>query len=296
MDVAEIAEARPHDAPPGAPPFKLRYASHLGIRSIAHPLFLETLGTDDPIVHIDYAADQGFAGIEDNFLKSRPVEQQRRIGEALACHDLEMGCFVSSFDFSDPVWGTTGDDAEARIDAEIAGSVEAAKRVGGRYIVIAAGRDLRVPLRLQQAAMAGHLRRVGPMVEKAGAILCLEQTNEVRLPGMLLHHIADALAVVQAAASPAVKLLFDFHHVQVMDGNLLVNFERCLDEVAIVQVADVPARSEFGLGEVDWVNVLRRVRASGYGGLIEYEVFPSRPGAEGEQAALRALRGADRAL
>jgi hydroxypyruvate isomerase len=283
-------------SPATNPPFKGRYASHLGIRSTAQPLFRETLGTDDPIVHIDYAADRGFAGVEDNFLKDRPIAQQKRIGEALACHDMEMGCFVSSFDLATPFWGMAGDDVEARIDAEIAESVEAAKRVGGRYIVIAASRDLRVPIRIQQAAMAGHLRRVAPMVEKAGAILCLEQTNEIRLPGMLLHHIADALAVVQAAASPAVKLLFDFHHVQVMDGNLLVNFERCFDEVAIVQIADVPGRAELGMGEVDWVNVLRGVRAHGYAGLIEYEVFPSCPGADGEQAALAALHAVDAAL
>jgi hydroxypyruvate isomerase len=113
---------------------------------------------------------------------------------------------------------------------------------------------------------------------------------------MLIHHIADALAVVEAAASPAVKLVFDFHHVQVMDGSLVANFDRCLDEVAIVQVGDVPGRTELGLGEINWLNVLRHIQASGYRGLIEYEVYPSGPGPAGEQAALEALRGFDAAI
>jgi hydroxypyruvate isomerase len=274
----------------------MRYASHLGFLSPDKPLFLETLGTPDPVVQIEYAADQGFAGIEDNQLGSRDEAEQVRIGEALARHGLEMGCFVASVNPGNPSWVRYDESSVEEIDQEIARALETAKRVNGRYLCVAPAADASIPHALQLATLVRHLSRLAGKCERAGAILCIEQTNQFGLPGMLLHHIADAHGVVKAVGSDAVKLLFDFYHVQTMDGNLLVNFTRCQDEIAIVQIADMPRRRELGTGEVHWTNVLRAVRDSGYRGLIEYEVVPSIPGIEGEQQALEALRQVDAAI
>jgi hydroxypyruvate isomerase len=260
------------------------------------PLFLETLGTPDPVVHIEYAADQGFAGMEDNWLARRDAAEQKRIGEALARYGLEMGCFAASVNPDKTNWVTDNETSAAELDREIANAIEIAKRVNGRYLTVAVARDPRAPYGFQTAAMVRHLRRLADKCERAGVILCIEATNPFGLPGMLLQHIADAYAVVKAAASPAVKLLFDFTHVQLMDGNIVANFELCRDEIAIVQIADIPRRRELGLGEVHWPNVLRAVRDAGYDGLIEYEVLPSQPGRAGEQAALEALRRVDAAI
>jgi len=273
--------------------FQMRYASHLGFLSRDKPLFLETLGTTDPVIHIEYAAAQGFAGIEDNHLAGRDKTEQLRIGEALARHGLEMGCFVASVNLAKKNWVNYDDTSVAELDGEITSAIETAKRVGGRYLTVAPTADPSIPVPYQVATFLRHLRRLAEACERSGVILCIEQTNQYGLPGMLLQHIADAYAVVKAAASPAVKLLFDFNHVQLMDGNLVANFERCRDEIAILQIADMPRRRELGLGEVNWPNVLRAVRNAGYQGLIEYEVVPSQPGAAGEQAALGALRKVD---
>lgn len=276
--------------------FKMRYASHLGFLSTDKPLFLETLGTTDPVVHIEYAADQGFAGIEDNLLGSRDKSEQDRIGKALGRHGLEMGCFVASVNSAKKSWVTYNETSVAEIEHEIANAIETAKRVDGRYLVVAPAADPAIPYSFQIAATVRHLRRVAEQCERAGVMICLEQINQFGLPGMLLQHIGDAYAVAKAVASPAVKLLFDFTHVQIMDGNLIANFERCQDEIAILQVADMPRRRELGLGEVHWPNVLRSVRDAGYQGLIEYEVVPSEPGEAGEQATLDALRKVDAAI
>src|SRR3546814_15852775 len=73
--------------------WKLRYAPNLGLNSTDTPLFRHLVGSLDPIDHIAFAYEQGFAGIEDNFLKLRPEADQRRIGLELASRGLEMGCF-----------------------------------------------------------------------------------------------------------------------------------------------------------------------------------------------------------
>jgi hydroxypyruvate isomerase len=276
--------------------FKLRYASHLGIRGTHEPLFAATVGSLDPVDHIAFAAEQGFAGVEDNFFKTRHPAEQSRMGDAFARFGLELGCLLSSVVPNADWWIRDDTEACAAVDAEIACSIEAAKRGGGRYIVVAPPRNLRIPVPYQMAALIRHMRRLAPLAERERMILCLEMTSEPRLPGQLLHHIADANTVALAVDSPAVKLLLDVFHVQMMDGNILYNLSQVWDNVAIAQIADVPNRTEIGIGEVNWRTVLHYFVDRKFPGLIEYEIFPSKPGIEGEKAALKALCDLDACL
>jgi hydroxypyruvate isomerase len=275
-----------------ANPWKLRFALPLGFPKIERPHFLETLGTADPVEQIRYMAELGFSGVQDNLLKSRPIGEQVRIGEALAKHGLEMGCFLNSRnDASDRRWIVDSAENSAAIMAEIEESIEVARRVNGRNIVLSPRRDLNAPTGYQFSAFIDNLRRVTGTLEKAGLTLCLEHVNELRVPGLLLRHYVDSVAVVKAVNSPAVKVVYDTMHVQAMDGNLITNLERSIDEIGVVQIADVPGRFEPGTGEINFVNLFRRLRALGYAGLVEMEHFYSIPGKAGEEAALQALPG-----
>ena len=272
-------------------PWKLRFALPLGFPTIDRPHFLETLGTADPVEQIRYMAELGFAGVQDNRLKSRPIAEQTRIGDALAKHGLEMGCFLNSRDdASDRRWIVDSADNSAEIMAEIKESIEVAKRVNGCNIVLSPRRDLNAATVYQFGIFIDNLRRVVEPLEKAGLTLCLEHVNELRLPGLLLRHYADSVAVTQAVNSPAVRIVYDTMHVQAMDGNLITNLERSINDIGVVQIADVPGRFEPGTGEINFVNLFRRLRALGYAGLVEMEHFYSMPGKAGEEAALQALR------
>ena len=56
--------------------WKLRFAPNIGLNSLDTPMFRGCVGGLDPVLHVDFIADQGFAGVEDNFLTLRePVEQ-----------------------------------------------------------------------------------------------------------------------------------------------------------------------------------------------------------------------------
>lgn len=275
-----------------AAPWKLRFAPHIGLTSLDSPLFKESVGTIDPIEQIRYIADLGFAGVEDNLLKLRPVDQQVRIGAELARRGLQMGCFVNNASgWNKPIWGRNTPDARAQIQDDLVASIETAKRVNGKYLTTISGRDLNVPLAIQHDNMIENLKRVADMAERAGVVIGIEATNEWGFPGMLVHHVADAYRIVKAVDSPAVRLVFDAFHVQVMDGDLIRNLDRTFDAIGIVQIADNPGRVELGVGEVNWVSVLRHLRAKGYGGLVELEHAVSQPGREGEQRALSMLRG-----
>jgi hydroxypyruvate isomerase len=275
----------------------MRYAPHLGLTSPDTPLFRHMVGSADPVEQIRFIADQGFAGIEDNFLKLRPAAEQERMGAALARAGLEMGCFVNNVEsWNQPLWGSPDPDALGPGSGASWRAPSRPKRVGGKHLTTIGGRDPRVPLAFQLAAAAENLKRLAPAAEKAGVVMGIEVTNEWGFPGMLVHHVLDAYAVVKAVDSPAVRLTFDIFHVQAMDGDVIRNLERCWNAIGTVQVADNPGRLELGTGELNWPNILRTLRERGYAGLVELEHEASRPGAEGERDMLRRLREIDTAI
>jgi len=277
--------------------WKLRYAPHLGIRSLDAPAFKETLGTLDPLVQIRHAAALGFAGVADNLAKTRPAAVQEQMGAELRTQGLAMSCFSSGVDFERSTrWADRAPGALDGLQRELAASIETARRLGGRHVVISPGRDLRLPIGFELADLVANLRELLPTARAADVVLCLEHTSESRVPGRLLHHVTDAWNVVQALGSPHVQLVFDTFHTQVMDGDLINNFRRVRSAVAVVQIADNPGRFEPGTGEINFVNFLRVLREEGFAGLVELEYFMSQPGAAGEQRALDALRAVDDVL
>jgi hydroxypyruvate isomerase len=279
------------------PAWKQRYAPHIGLAAPDAPLFLHSAGSADPAEQIRHLAGLGFAGIEDNSLKVRPLAIQEQIGRELERHGMEMGCFVNNPTcWNKPVWGSDSEDARDKLKRDLADSIAAAARVGGIYTTVVSGRDLTIPLGFQIATFIENLKRAAEVAEQAGLILCVETTNERGWPNMLLHHIADAYAVVKAVDSPAVQLVFDIGHVAPMDGEVIANLKACWDKIAIIQTADIPNRLELGSGELNWVNIFRTIRALGYTGLIELEHLISQPGAAGEQMLLDNLKIIDDAL
>ena len=69
--------------------------------------------------------------------------------------------------------------------------------------------------------------------------------HKINHPGMFLHTITQAYALAKAVGSPSVKVLFDFYHVQIQEGNLLPTLDYAWDEVAYIQMGDTPGRKEL---------------------------------------------------
>ena len=269
--------------------WKLRFAPHLGFPDVQQPFFLHTLGTADPVENIRLMAHLGFAGVLDNNIKYRPTGEQNRIAKALERHDMALGCFVNQKRPYTIRWGSNEPGMREAIRKEVRASVELAKRVNGRNIVVVTERNHTLPLWWQFGNMVDHLRGVLGMVEKAGLVLVVEHVNQPRRPDNLVTRLGEAYTIVKALNSPAVKLMYDTEHVQVMEGDLLRNLERVAAEIGSVQIADVPGRLEPGQGEINFVQFFRKLRQVGYMGLVELENNFSRPGAEGERLAYEAL-------
>jgi hydroxypyruvate isomerase len=129
----------------------------------------------------------------------------------------------------------------------------------------------------REAQLAGYiagLMRMAPLLESAGITGLVEPFNRVNHLNHLLNGSQPALPMVRSVNSPRVKLLWDFYHMQLEDGDLIEKFTAGADQVAHVQIGDVPGRHQPGTGEVNHANLLRAVRAAGYLDKIGLEFMP----------------------
>jgi len=129
----------------------------------------------------------------------------------------------------------------------------------------------------REAQLAGYLAglmRMAPMLEAAGMTALVEPFNRVNHLNHLLNGSQPGLPMIRAVNSPRVKLLWDFYHMQLEDGDLIEKFTAGIDQVAYVQIGDVPGRHQPGTGEVNHANLLKAVRAAGYRGKIGLEFMP----------------------
>lgn len=129
----------------------------------------------------------------------------------------------------------------------------------------------------REAQLSGYtagLMRMAPLLEKDGVTGLVEPFNRVNHLNHLLNGSQPAVPMVKSVASPRIKLLWDFYHMQLEDGDLIEKFTAAIAEVGHVQIGDVPGRHQPGTGEINHANLLKAVRAGGYRDKIGLEFMP----------------------
>lgn len=268
-----------------------RLAGHLGVRGPDTPLFRHLADGTSAEDQIGFLARHGFAGVSDNYLLLREPDLQARIGQLAAAHGLEMASFVHDpLNWNQPTWNTSGATARAALEEALAASLAAARRSGSRTLSVVTGRTDAL-LSGQIRTMADHLRFAADRAAASNVVLCVETTHPAFAPGLLLERLEDALAVVDAADHPHVRLNFDIGHLALLGEDVLAAIAQSRGKIGMVQAADVPAppavgRIEPGAGVLDWPAIFAGLEAAGYTGLIELELEPAGSGPAGETALL----------
>jgi hydroxypyruvate isomerase len=122
---------------------------------------------------------------------------------------------------------------------------------------------------------AGAKELEGKSIDGQPVRLLLETIDPEENPQYFLTDIAEALAVVQEVDHPQVQLLYDFYHQQIAGGNLIENLEKSIPHLALVHIADVPGRHEPGTGEINYLNIYRKLAEMNYKGMIAMEFHPT---------------------
>jgi hydroxypyruvate isomerase len=139
----------------------------------------------------------------------------------------------------------------------------------------------------QYANLLGQTEKIMKLVEQTQIEVWVEALNEFHIQGGVLVHDHDLAADwVRRIAHPQLRLSFDCYHQQRTAGNLIYGLEACDGLYTTVHVGDAPTRQEPGTGEINFPNVVRKLRELGYDGLIGLEFYPS----HSEEAAYRDVK------
>jgi hydroxypyruvate isomerase len=128
----------------------------------------------------------------------------------------------------------------------------------------------------QYANLLQQTERILKLVEQTNVEIRVEYLNQFDFIGRILVDNPQLAADwVRRMNHPQFRLTFDVYHQQRGSGELLWTLESYFDLISGVHIADVPTRQEPGTGEVNFVNIRRKLQDLGYDGEIGLEFHPS---------------------
>jgi hydroxypyruvate isomerase len=154
--------------------------------------------------------------------------------------------------------------------------IPAAKRLGCKQIILLSGKLIEgAPPARQHDASVEALKRAADVLSSAGLVAVIEPIDRLENPTIYLDGVTEAFEIAKAVDNPHVKVLYDVYHEQRQFGNLIEKFEAHIDQVGLIHIADVPGRHEPGTGEINYLNIYRKLAELGYKGTIAMEFYPT---------------------
>lgn len=222
---------------------------------------------------IDAAAECGFSMVECHFPYDVPLDALKARLDTAGVRMTGINTRPGDPEAGD--WGRAampGREDLFRADLDEALAYGAA--LGVRGIHVMAGHPAPGDFQAAHATYVANLRLAAERAAEHGITILVEPLNALDRPGYFVPRIDPLAEIVAEVDRPNVKLLFDFYHVQVMDGNLIRRFARHLPLIGHVQIAAVPDRGEPDGGEIAYGAILAEIAASPYEGLIGLEYKP----------------------
>ena len=270
--------------------FNLKYAPHLG-------MFKHHAGSD-PISQLKFMLDQGFTSFEDNNMKNRNIQTQKKIAGFMSNNNMEMGVFVAhKIYWKEPNLASGSKEKRIEFLNQIKDSIDVAKRINAKWMTVVPGHlDLKLNMGYQTSNVVESLKMASGILEPHGITMVLEPLNFRNHPGLFLSESPQAYEICKAVNSPSCKILFDIYHQQIQEGNLIPNIEACWDEIAYFQIGDNPGRNEPNTGEINYKNIFKYIHQREYNGILGMEHGNSKLKKEGEIAVIEAYKTVDNFL
>jgi hydroxypyruvate isomerase len=122
------------------------------------------------------------------------------------------------------------------------------------------------------------LSRIAPLAEEQKVTVCVELLNsKVNHPDYMGDHTAFGVDVMKGVGSPAVRLLYDIYHMQIMEGDVIRTIRDNLPYIAHFHTGGVPGRHELDdTQELNWRTVARAIADAGFTGYVAHEFVPTR--------------------
>jgi len=157
-----------------------------------------------------------------------------------------------------------------------------------------------MPRQQQHQSCIEGLKRAAALVEGksiAGEPVRLlpENIDPEENPKYYLQSVAEGFEIIESVQHPQVQFLYDFFHEQIAEGNLIEKLEKNIGHLGLVHIADVPGRHEPGTGEINYVNIFRKLAELKYDRYAAMEFWPTSDPVGKLRAAREMARSAARA-
>jgi hydroxypyruvate isomerase len=142
---------------------------------------------------------------------------------------------------------------------------------------------------------AETLGKVARRAADGGVVLAVELLNsKVDHPDYQCDHTAWGVELCRRVDSPAVKLLYDVYHMQVMEGDVIRTIQAHHRSIAHYHTAGNPGRGQpDDTQEIFYPAIYRAIKATGYDGVISHEFLPA---GDPLEAMRRAFEECERAM
>jgi hydroxypyruvate isomerase len=220
---------------------------------------------------LEIVAEAGYQGVElTGEFQKWSIEETRRVM-------AKMRSLRLAFDMLSGVKAGFADPGGAsEFLAQATAQMNAAKELESPQINLKSGNRIDgVPQSAQHAASIENLKRAADLAAANHVQIVVEPIDPLENPNMYLTSVSEAFEIIRAVGSPQVRVLYDFYHEQRAYGNLIEKLEQNIDLVGLVHIADVPGRHEPGTGEIDYLNIYRKLGQLKYDKFITMEFYPT---------------------
>ncbi|MGE3247157.1 MAG: hydroxypyruvate isomerase family protein [Beijerinckiaceae bacterium] len=125
-----------------------------------------------------------------------------------------------------------------------------------------------------EATFIANMQRASAMAAGIDVALCIEPINSFDRQDYFVSRADEIVALLEQVDRPNVKLLFDFYHIQIMDGDLLRRMDRHWNHIGHFQFAGVPDRHEPQDCEINYPFLFAEIAQRGWTGFAGAEYRP----------------------
>jgi hydroxypyruvate isomerase len=218
----------------------------------------------DPAAAIKEAAKTGYTSIE-----MGPQDYWQAIRDA----GMSIAIFVGHKSLKD---GLNDKKNHDRIEQELLASIDLAVKFGIPSLLCLSGyRNGKSDEEGLESTVA-CLKRVIKVAEDKKIALCLELLNsKVDHPDYQCDRTSWGVEVCKRVNSPAMKLLYDIYHMQIMEGDLIRTIRSNIQHFGHFHTAGNPGRNDLNeTQEIFYPAVMRAIADAGYRGFAGHEFSP----------------------
>lgn len=188
-------------------------------------------------------------------------------------HGLEIASYVGHASLTD---GLNRRENHQRIADELHRNIELAKKYHIPNLVCFSGNRAGLDDERGAEITAEGLKLVAKAAEEAGVLLVVELLNsKVDHKDYQCDRTAWGVKVCQMVNSPAVKLLYDIYHMQIMEGDIIRTIRENIQWIGHIHTAGNPGRNDMDeTQELYYPAIARAIQETGYDRWVGHEFIP----------------------